>query len=199
MQFFDMKRIITFMTILAALAIGQNLSAQKKDEINIHTGFASTEYILAIDAINSGDTDLYSIYEPSYGNLRGFSCLTVSYSHKLLPWLGVGGIIGGTYFSGFAQYKTQHNSTVAFEQVSLQLLPQAKFFIPSPKHFRLYGKAGVGINFTVGTSKISEPVRFAWEVVPIGFEWGGNVVFGTAEFCAGSIMCGARIGIGVRF
>ena len=45
----------------------------------------------------------------------------------------------------------------------------------------------------------SRPVEFAWDVVPIGAEWGGRRFYGNAEFCCGSVIQGGRIGIGFRF
>ena len=47
--------------------------------------------------------------------------------------------------------------------------------------------------------KNSSRVRFAWDITPIGFEWGGNTVFGMAELCVGNVLMGGRVGVGFRF
>ena len=73
-------------------------------------------------------------------------------------------------------------------------LPEVKLRIPSPAHFRLYGKAAIGVSFAPQFA-----TRFAYDLVPIGFEWAGQRVYGTAELVYGSIVKGGRIGIGFRF
>ena len=81
----------------------------------------------------------------------------------------------------------------------LAFLPQVKFFIPSPRHFRLYAKAAAGINLNIGDTIVGEPLSFAWDIVPIGFEWGGQFIFGIAEVSLGNVITGVRIGVGFRF
>ena len=65
--------------------------------------------------------------------------------------------------------------------------------------FRLYAKVAVGMMLNIGHYYTQDPVVFAWDVVPIGCEWGGQRVYGTAELAYGSVIKGGRIGIGFRF
>ena len=173
--------------------------AQGKNDINLYMGFMNSAYT-TLDNSSSGylHQDLYSIYEPYYTISSGPS-FTLDYNRRILSWLGAGVQANYSYMNGFKQYNIGNAPRQEFNQTMLAFLPQVKFFIPSPRHFRLYAKVAAGMNLNIGETIVGEPFSFAWDIVPIGFEWGGQVVFGIAEVSLGNVITGVRIGLGFRF
>lgn len=192
-----MKRFIIFVAAVAMLACGLNAGAQGRNEINVFMGGLNGTYA-ALEDGGVYHNDLYSLYEPEY-SIECFPTFTVDFNHKLLKWLGIGIQTNYTYLSGTSSYRTGNPAVTKIDQRVVSVLPQAKFYIPSPRHFRLYGKAGAGVNLSFGKAIAGKQVSFAWDVVPIGCEWGGQTVYGTAEICVGNVIAGGRIGIGFRF
>ena len=184
---------------MALSAGGFSAGAQGKNDINLYMGFMNAAYNSLDNARYYSDhNDLYSIYEPYYSIESGPS-VTLDFNRRLLSWLAVGFQSNYSYMGGYKQYRIGNAPTREFSQHMLALLPQAKFFIPSTEHFRLYARAGAGINLNIGDTIVGAPLSFAWDIAPIGCEWGGQFVYGTAEFCVGNVITGARIGIGFRF
>ncbi len=187
-----MKRIPALVATLAAcLLFSLPSGAQGKHEINAYIGGFNSQYVSA-NVNQNNDTDLYGMYEPHYRYTSG-PVLTLEYNYALLSWLSVCaqfdyGKVSGTEWRR-ADYTTTH-----FARESFSLLPGVKLRIPSAKHFRLYGKASIGIRYTNNNT-----FGFAYDLVPLGCEWGGQRVYGTAEGVFGNVIKGGRIGIGVRF
>ena len=194
-----MKRILIFIAALALSAGSISAAAQGKNEVNVYMGFMNATYTtLERSSSDYGHSDLYSIYEPYYDITSGPS-VTVDFNHRLLSWLGVGVQANFSHMSGEKNYRIGNAPAQEFWQNMVAVLPQAKFYIPSTRHFRLYAKVAAGINFNIGETTFGQPVSFAWDIAPIGFEWGGQVIYGTAELCVGNVISGARIGVGYRF
>lgn len=194
-----MKKILIFMAAAILAAGSFTAKAQGRTDINVYMGFMNATYTSLDQAGSSArHQDLYSIYEPYYTVSSGPS-FTLDANRRLLPWLGVGIQGNYSYMSGIKKYHIGNIPKREFSQTMLAFLPQVKFFIPSPRHFRLYAKAAAGINLNIGETIVGEPVSFAWDIVPIGFEWGGQFVFGIAEVSLGNVITGARIGLGFRF
>lgn len=194
-----MKKLLIFIAAAILTAGSFSAGAQGRTDVNLYMGFMNATYT-SLDQAGDRQShrDLYSIYEPYYTVTCGPS-LTLDVNRRLLPWLGAGLQANYSYMSGEKNYKIGNAPGSRFSQTMLAFLPQVKFFIPSPRHFRLYAKAAAGINLNIGDTIVGEPVAFAWDIVPIGFEWGGQFIYGTAEICAGNVINGARIGIGFRF
>lgn len=194
-----MKKILIFIAAVAFTASSFSAGAQGRNDINLYMGFMNATYNSLDKSSNSSShKDLYSIYEPYYTINSGPS-ITLDYNRRMLSWMSVGVQSNYSYISGIKKYKIGNAPKKEFSQYMFAVLPQVKFFIPSPRHFRLYAKAGAGVNINLGDSVFGEPLTFAWDVVPIGCEWGGQFVYGTAEVCLGNVIMGARIGIGFRF
>ena len=193
-----MKRYLIIVATVALMAMSLKAGAQGRNEFNLFIGGLNGTYTSLDNVGKTVRTDLYSMYEPAY-SIHCDPAVTLDYNHKLLNWLGVGVQGNYSYLYGSYKYNVGTRGETQVKQRIISILPQAKFYIPSPRHFRLYGKVGAGVNINFGTSIISDPVSFAWDIVPIGFEWGGQVVYGTAEICVGNVITGGRIGLGFRF
>lgn len=195
-----MKR---FYILLAALGAGLLLCspsfAQGKHEINVYMSGACSEY-LKLNTPKDNSLDLYGLYETQVQYIQSGPGLTLEYNYALLNWLVLGGQFNyhRVTWDQYSRVGGNHaNYTNTKNKVAL--LPQAKFRIPGMKRFRLYAKVAVGMTLNIGHYYTQDPVVFAWDVVPIGCEWGGQRVYGTAELAYGSVIKGGRIGIGFRF
>ena len=142
--------------------------------------------------------DLYGLYESKVRYIESGPGLTLDYNYAILNWLVVGGQFNYHRVS-WDQYSLVSGNSFNNTKNKFAILPQVKFRIPSFKHFRLYAKVAAGMTLNIGHYYTNDPVVFAWEVVPLGCEWGGQRVYGTAEVAYGSVIKGGRIGIGFRF
>ena len=193
-----MKRVAVLLTALAAgLLLEAPAHAQGKHEINLFMSAACSEYLqLNTAKVHTGD--LYDIYEPQVQYVQNGPGFTLDYNYAVLNWLLVGGQFNFHQLV-WEEYARVGGTHVSNTKNKLAILPQVKFRIPSPRHFRLYAKVGLGMTLNIGRYSPRNPVVFAWDVVPIGCEWGGQRVYGTAELAYGSVIQGGRIGIGFRF
>lgn len=203
----DMKNIFT---LTLALSLCCSALAQGKHETAVFIGGYKAEFTQAdlgdnyagfsfasSDRKNAGD--LFDLYEPHYSYVSG-PVLTVSYNYILNKWVRFGAQANFGSVSGQSWYEIGDSTASYYHEQMLSVLPQVKVCIPSPKHFRLYGKAAAGLQYTFGSLRPGgKPLNFAWDIVPIGAEWGGQRIYGCAELCWGSIIRGGRIGLGFRF
>lgn len=199
--------------IVAALLLlgGTALRAQEgRHEVNLFLGGYKTEFIQDKDIHDYGDMlfdsgnnlhtgDLCDIYEPHY-SYKSSPVVTVTYHYLLKDWLRVGAQTNWGLVAGRVWYEMGNRPTQNFKQSTLSLLPEVKLCVPGRRHFRLYAKAAAGLQLNLGQRMAGAgPVGFAWDVVPIGAEWGGFRFYGNAEVSLGSVLRGGRIGIGYRF
>lgn len=206
-----MQTMRKFLLILLCLSCCAGaLHAQGRHEINAFLGGYKAEFLQAdntdffgfvfgnldFEVTHSGD--LADLYEPHYF-IQSSPVLTLCYHYSINSWLRVGAQADLSYLSGKITYNMGNRPRTQFKQTMLDLLPEAKFMIPGSRHFRLYGKVAAGVQMNMGTLMSSSPVEFAWEIAPIGAEWGGQRFYGNAEFCWGNVLRGIRIGMGVRF
>jgi hypothetical protein len=195
-----------FITLACLFCGAFALQAQGRHEVNAFIGGYKSEYINSYggnEFFGNMDIyhceDLYDLYEPHY-SLETGPVLTISYHYIFNKWLRLGAQTNLGGLSGKCWYELGNRPAESFNEVMLSVLPEAKFCIPGARHFRLYGKVAAGIQMNMGTlSSRTAPVSFAWDVVPLGAEWGGQRVYGNAEICFGSVIRGGRIGIGFRF
>ena len=188
-----MKRILSILALSVLCAWG--MQAQQRFEINVYIGGYNAEYLQLKETPNEGVT-LSSLYEPHYRVTTG-PTFTLDSNFALNKIVRVGFQLDACAMQGSSYTKISGKSE-SFKKTLFYFLPQAKICIPSPRHFRLYGKVAAGIQVNSIYDE-GHPVKFAWEVVPIGFQWGGQRVYGTLEACYGSVVRGARIGLGFSF
>lgn len=188
-----MKKWILLLPAVLLLFAAQSAQAQKKHEVELFLGIVHAN---ASQDSQSNAHDLYYLYTPE----EHFSVepvFTLDYNYKLLSFLKLGAQFSYTQVTHRIYYRMDSKVGVREKLNLLYLLPQVKFCIPGTAHFRPYAKVAAGIQYSANQQ--AQPVSFAWEVVPIGFEWGGNFVYGTADLCYGTVVKGMHIGIGFRF
>ena len=186
-------------TLVACMLFSLPSGAQGKHEINLYMSGACSEY-LGLNTPRDYTMDLYGLYETQVQYIQSGPGLTLEYNYALLNWLVLGGQFNyhrvlWDQYSRVGGNRANYTNT----KNKVALLPQAKFRIPGMKRFRLYAKVAAGMNLNIGETIVGEPFSFAWDIVPIGFEWGGQVVFGIAEVSLGNVITGVRIGLGFRF
>jgi hypothetical protein len=185
-----MKKLLIALSFFV-LACGTAAAQEHPHELNLYLGGFNSQF-LNFNATPDYSTDLYALYEPQNRVTAG-PVLTLEYSFDVLKWLSV----GAQFHYNHLNVKTLtriDNSYDYYKRDMFSFLPEVKLRIPSPTHFRLYGKVAAGVSFAPQYA-----TRFAYDLVPIGCEWAGQRVYGTAEVVYGSVIKGGRIGIGFRF
>ncbi len=187
--------------ILAAVFAVTAASAQKQHEINFYMGGEPSAFMsVENDAAFNYGLDLYSIYEPHTSISTDAPVLSLDYTYTFKSWLKAGLEFSHCSIYSATTYRLGNKPDVHRTTNVFALLPQAKFSIPSPEHFRLYGKVAAGLQYNAGDLIPGNGrVQFAYDIVPLGVQWGGHFIYGTAELCVGSVCMGGRIGIGINF
>ncbi len=194
-----MKRLLTIVSA-ALISAGSFISAaQGQNEISVYMGVMNAEYTsVDINRRYNYYRDLYALYEPNY-DIGCYPTVTLDYNRRVLSWMSAGVQANWALMHGTGRYVMESAPETSFRQHMVAVLPQAKFYIPGPKRFRPYAKVGLGIGFSLGDQVVGKPVTFAWDIAPIGFEWGSNTVYAIFEASFGNVITGMRFGIGYRF
>lgn len=182
--------LLLLLTLLPARA------QQSLHEVNLSLGFMPAIFIQA-DTRYEDHGDLYSLYEPRL-RAEGAPMLGADYNYALLPWLKVGASLNWTRLTGTIYKPNLRREAGTFRQDALYLLPQVKAFYVNRSHFKMYAKVGAGLNINIG-SEYTPLAAFAYDLVPAGFQWAGQRVYGMAELTYGNVVQGVRLGLGFRF
>lgn len=194
---FIMKK--NLLLLLAGLVLSTGLlQAQGKSHLHVSIGGSPAEFTEFQGNQSDYTIDLYSMYEPRYSVNTEIPVLTLDYAVDLNRWLRLGVEMNYAEVRGSVSYMLGNRPRVDFDKYKIAALPELRLRIPSPRHFRLYSKAAAGAMVTLGKHQ-DPPVRFAYNLVPIGVEWGGQKVYGLAEFCWGNVIRGGRVGLGFCF
>lgn len=194
---FIMKK--NLLLLLAGLVLSTGLlQAQGKSHLHISLGGAPAEFTSFQENQSGGIIDLYTMYEPQYVMNTEVPVFTLDYAVDMGRWFRLGLEMNYAELRGSVSYMLGNRPRMDFEKYILTALPELRLRIPSPRHFRLYCKAAAGVMVTMGKHQ-DPPVRFAYDLVPIGAEWGGQKIYGLGELCWGNVIRGGRIGLGFRF
>ena len=184
--------------LLLCLAAGvATLQAQGRHQLEAYIGGPNSEALTLLSSRGS-TTDLYALYEPQTTVQSDMAVYSLDYMYSLNKWIRLGAQMDIAYIKGKSWYKLGNKPANYFEKNMLYALPQFQCMVPGLKHLRPYGRLALGVQVNIGSYK-DAPVRFAYDIVPLGIEWGGQRIYGTAELAYGSIIQGVRIGIGCRF
>ena len=187
---YTMKKLLIALSVLV-LSCGTVAAQEHPHELNLFVGGFNSQF-LSYSTSMDYSTDLYGLYEPQT-RVTTDPALTFEYNYAVLKWLSVGAQVHYNHLNVSTMTRID-NSYDHYHRDMFSFLPEVKLRIPSPDHFRLYGKAAIGVSFVPQLS-----TRFAYDLVPLGCEWAGQRVYGTAELVFGSVIKGGRIGIGYRF
>lgn len=185
-----MKKLLISLFVLVGIC-GSAAAQNHPHELNLYVGGFNSQFVNYNYNLDYS-SDLYALYEPQTSITTG-PVITLDYNYAVLNWLSVGLQLHYNYLNVNTMTRIDY-SYHHYKSDMFSFLPEVKLRIPSSAHFRLYGRAAVGVSFAsqYGT-------RFAYDLVPIGCEWAGQRVYGTAEAVFGSVIKGGRIGIGFRF
>ena len=192
-----MKRILLSLGLL--LAAGA-LHAQAPHEL--HFGFSGP----AAGYVHAGDfgplyhwgSDLYSLYE-GCEQVDAGPVFSIGYTYTLRDWLKPGAEVswGCSWINRTQPRATQDKTVQHLMQNYLTVMPLVSLFAVDRPHFKLYGKLAAGGQLSIGDFEGTR-IRPAWQVVPIGLQWGGKKLFGFAEGGYGNVYL-VRMGLGIRW
>ena len=149
-------------------------------------------------ALFNWGTDLYSMYEPGERVDSG-PVYSLGYTYSPRSWLRVGAeaSVGMLWVDKGQARAWGDGEVVATWQRLYTVMPVVHLVALNAPHFKIYGKMAVGGQLSLGDYEGTK-VRPAIEVVPLGLQWGGEKIFGLAEFGIGNVYVG-RLGIGLRW
>jgi len=191
-----MKRIllVCLMTLLAGAAW-----AQGPHEVHLSiSGPAGGGIYDDSGSVFNWGSDLYSMYEPGERVDSG-PVYSLGYTYTLRSWLRVGAEASvGMLWVDKGQARAWGDGSVeATWQRLYTVMPLLHFVALNAPHFKIYCKIAAGGQLSLGDYEGTK-IRPAVEVVPLGLQWGGEKIFGLAEFGIGNLYVG-RLGIGIRW
>ncbi len=195
----DMEKKLLLCIILMAF-FGGVLRAQGPHEIHISIAGPASGYLHGFDSdvFYDGGTDLYSMYEKRRMS-NSFAAFSIGYSYALRGWLrpGIEACLGCIWVDEAPPRAFGNDDIQSFRQEYYTLLPFVNLMALDKPHIKIYGKVGVGGQLSAGDW---EGTAFypAWQIIPLGLQWGGERVFALFEMGYGNVYL-ARIGVGIRW
>ena len=191
-----MKRLSLLLLLLAAA--GGALRAQGPHELHLSiSGPAGGGIYDDSGSLFNWGSDLYSIYEPGERVDSG-PVYSLGYTYALRSWLRVGAEASiGMLWVDKGQARAWGDQVEATWQRLYTVMPLVHLVALNAPHFKIYGKIAAGGQLSIGDYE-GLKIRPAVEVVPLGLQWGGERIFGLAEFGIGNVYVG-RLGIGLRW
>ena len=190
------KRLSLLLLLLAAA--GGALRAQGPHELHLSvSGPAGGGIYDDSGSLFDWGSDLYSIYEPGERVDSG-PVYSLGYTYALRSWLRVGAEASiGMLWVDKGQARAWGDQVEATWQRLYTVMPLVHLVALNAPHFKIYGKIAAGGQLSIGDYE-GLKIRPAVEVVPLGLQWGGERIFGLAEFGIGNVYVG-RLGIGLRW
>ena len=191
-----MKRLSLLLLLLAAA--GGALRAQGPHELHLSvSGPAGGGIYDDSGSLFDWGSDLYSIYEPGERVDSG-PVYSLGYTYALRSWLRVGAEASiGMLWVDKGQARAWGDQVEATWQRLYTVMPLVHLVALNAPHLKIYGKIAAGGQLSIGDYE-GLKIRPAVEVVPLGLQWGGERIFGLAEFGIGNVYVG-RLGIGLRW
>ena len=192
-----MKRIL--LSCLVVLFSGA-MWAQSPHEVHLSVSGPAVGYVYCGDfgsPYNWG-TDLSSMYEPGERVDAGPG-YSIGYTYALRRWLRPGIEASmSILWADRTQPRAWGNDNVErFSQQYFAVMPLVHFVMLDSAHFKYYGKLAAGGQLSMGDFE-KTTLRPAWQIVPVGLQWGGEKVFGLAEMGYGNVYL-VRFGVGIRW
>ena len=192
-----MKKIVW---VFLLLPLCLSMHAQGPHEIQLSMSSLPDSYTSSIIDLydSSYSTDLAGLYEEREWAEPG-PVLQVGYAYKVRSWLQLGVEATWSYLvidrrhslaSGSREIDSVHQNIVS-------LMPGISLFALDLAHVKLYGKVAGGGLVSVGDYD-GFAFRPAWQVMPLGVQWGGERVFALAEAGVGNVY-NFRLGVGIRW
>ena len=193
-----MMRKLLLLLLMLAMA-GLTLRAQGPHEVHLSiSGPAGGGTYDDAGPLFHWGSDLYSMYEPGERVDSG-PVYTLGYTYSLRGWLRVGAEASvGMLWVDKGQARAWGGGNIeATWQRLYTVMPLIHLVALNAPHFKIYGKIAAGGQLSLGDYEGTK-IRPAIEVVPLGLQWGGEKIFGLAEFGIGNVYVG-RLGIGIRW
>lgn len=216
-----MKPVVVFAAVLAALLLSSGpASAQEYGKVDLEIGYGgypalekfcfSTPLMAKIDMAAPRE-GLASIYGISRGNMFSTGTLTFTADLPVREWFSVPFTIAGN-ICWQKSYDPCDDVGTTGVMGTVQILPGVKFKYMNRPRVNFYSSLALGVGLAVdsslqqvssdGSTVLMECLHYvelvpAFQVVPFGVRFGSKV-YGFAEFGAGTLYLGGRIGLGFR-
>lgn len=164
-----------FIVILAAMFCSLSIMAQNDYDWQSQRHFFSASI---------GTPSMQGVIDFDYGNGTSIGSYTLQYGYNAIKWMRVGASVN---YEGFAsKIQTYHRAV---------FLARVDFTYLNRQFVKLYSGVGMGIQYaSVGDF----PVRYAYNITPIGIHAGSDRIFALAELNLGATDF-MRVGFGVHF
>ena len=195
-----MKSVRKMIAVLAAVcALSTNLSAQElKDEVSVSIGIAPYPYVPVMDWGYNED----GFYNNPYYHVR-VTPIAVQYMTSFNHWLSVGGLFVFHSYSGGDVMEFSPEVLNKKDRNVFAFMVAGRVNAIHRDHFSFYAKVALGPSFDhVGFIKmpgdkreVSNEVNLAYQIMPLGFEFGGRRLkgfFETGYGYQGMFITGAR-------
>ena len=144
---------------------------------------------------------MFSLGHFSFENAHFIGGAGVEYVHYVNDWLGFGGAVLCDYMTATAvnvDSEGKKTPNGKFQLGVASVMPVVKFAWLNREHVGLYSKlaAGAGFTFTNQSEDTKDNFAFAFQVTPIGMDFGGESFRGFAELGLG--MQGL-VNVGIRW
>ena len=144
---------------------------------------------------------MFSLGHFSFENAHFIGGAGVEYVHYVNDWLGFGGAVLCDYMTATAMNVDSEGKKTPNGKFNLGIvsaMPLVKFAWLNREHVGLYSKlaAGAGFTFTNQSEDTKDNFAFAFQVTPIGMDFGGESFRGFAELGLG--MQGL-VNVGIRW
>lgn len=192
--------VFCFAGLLSFGAAAQQRKAAIQHEVHLSASGPAVGYVYsdAYGSLYNWGTDLYSLYEPGERVDAG-PVFSIGYTYAFRRWLKPGVEASWSIlWADKSQPRAWGNGNVdRFCQRYYAVMPLVHFMALDNPHFKIYGKLAAGGQLSVGDFE-KTTLRPAWQIVPVGLQWGGEKIYGLAEMGYGNVFL-IRCGIGIRW
>lgn len=192
-----MKKVILTI-LLSVLALGARAQGPHEVHISISGPAVGYRYADSFGILYDWGTDLAAMYE-GCERVDAGPVFSIGYTYTLRNWLRPGMEASmGLLWADRSHPRAFGNWNVdSFSQRYITLMPLVHLVAFERPHIMIYGKVAAGGQLSVGDFE-KTTFRPAWQVIPIGLQWGGEKVFGLAEAGFGNVYL-FRLGMGIRW
>ncbi|MCQ2144597.1 MAG: hypothetical protein MJY72_02525 [Bacteroidales bacterium] len=211
---------ISILIICSASSFAQSSGGMQDDfnRVEIEAGLAGITYLNTFilfgisDIAHSGSSAVEKYGADGHERAPEFivpAALCVGARYNILKWLSVGGEVQLQHLQS-KNYHTQTDSQSGesvksyaglHSMTTFALMPELRFTFHRWEKVNLYADLEAGVDVVnMECEKDQKPqCRFAFNVTPIGIQFGADRLFGLAELGLGSEWIGIKAGIGYRF
>ena len=179
-----MKKLIALFMCFVVLSSAYAKNDKDRNEFSITYGQATIpQYAYVLGGVFGA---AFSLGHFSFENTHMLGAVGVEYVHYVNNWLGLGGAVQCDYMTADAMNVASDGTKTPNGKFKLGMasaMPVVKFAWLNRAHVGLYSKlgAGTGYTFTNDSSEVKDNFAFAFQLTPVGVDFGGESFRGFVE------------------